>query len=98
MRPAGTCFDVLKTVLSSGFAPSFSIFFLPYNECLSSISFRGFEFRWFFCVRVAGFLVLFFLSLVHEEPGEGGCHQPTLQFRCPPFLLYNLGWGIFDKV
>jgi len=31
----------------------------------------------FFCVRVAGSLFCFFF-LVHEEPGEGGCHQPPL--------------------
>jgi hypothetical protein len=47
------------------------------------------------CVRVAGSLFCFFFLWCIRNCG--GCHQPTIQFRCFPFLLYNLGWGIFDK-
>jgi hypothetical protein len=55
-------FDVLKTTLFSGCSLSFSISFLPYNECLSSVFFTWLEFRWFFVLRVAGSLFRFFLS------------------------------------
>jgi len=70
-RPADICFDVLKkTVLSSSFSLSFSIFFLPYNECLSSVSSHGCEFRWGFFVLELRVPCFVFFFMVHEEPGD----------------------------
>jgi len=69
-------FEVLKTTLFSGFSFSFSISFLLYNECLSSVFFPWLEFRWFFVLklRVPCFVFSFWCMRNRER---GGCLQPT---------------------
>jgi hypothetical protein len=72
------CFKKIL-VLSSGFSLSFSIsfFFHTMNACLLFLP-VAVSLDVFFFVLELRFPCFVFFFLVHEEPGEGGCHQPPL--------------------
>ena len=51
----------------------------------------------FLCVRVAVSLFHFFSFWCIRNRERGAVISPLFSSDVFPFMLYNLGWGIFDK-